>query len=230
MFFKKKKSYEYKNTLEQTVEESVKSICDEKEDWVWVDGYKGMSLDMTGFNDYQYEIGGVYKIFDCDNIKIGKYGFHFCDSIESIFNRTSYDNTLECRIFKVRGLIKESQCNDHVYVAKEIQILEEISDDEYFSATNFEWINNKEDLKKYKKKTREEVVDSIKRFRINQLIEMGYSDTFSCILADKITYVIPSGFCTTSISRNCGQDIINKAKAFKDEGLSSDMCAYLLLD
>lgn len=229
MFFKKKKDEEYENTSKQTVEENLKSTCDKNEDWVWVDGYKGMSLDMTGYNNYQYEIGGVYKILDCEEIRIGGCGFHFCDSIESVFTNTMYDNPLECRIFKVRGLINKSRCNRFTYVAKEIQILEEISDDEYFAVMNFEWINDKEDLKKYKAKTREEVVDSIKRFRINQLIEIGYSETFSCILADQITYTVPSGIYSTSISRSCGQDMINKARAFKDEGLSPDMCAYLLL-
>lgn len=221
MFFKKNKDEGHLRLIKNTEE----VVCEDDKEWIWVDGYKGMSADMTCKNNFQYKIGSTYEIIDSECVSYGRCGFHFCKTIDNVVWNTNYDNPLEYRFFKVKGLINKTQKDMNAYVAKKIHILEEISDEEYFNIMKFEWINNIEDFVRYKGKPTLEIADMVKKMRINQLIDMGYSETFSCVLANRIEYL--KSFCVMDIS--CGQDLIDKAKALKDEGVSIDMCAYLLL-
>ena len=82
-------------------------------------------------------------------------------------------------------------------------------------------------------KTEKEIVKLIKCKYTKSLIDLGYSETFSTILVDRIQI----GTATYSAIGyyRCKYDTYNldelclKAKAFKEEGLSPDMCAYLLM-
>ena len=45
----------------QEIEEEIK---EEVPEYIWVDGYKGTSKDMQGYNNFQYELGKEYTCKD----------------------------------------------------------------------------------------------------------------------------------------------------------------------
>jgi hypothetical protein len=97
----------------------------EVEEWVWIEGYKGMDKDMR-CRDFQYEIGKRYDMPEDAVIEVCVSGFHFCRYLKSTFNYYALDGGN--RFFKVRGLVSAEKyyCGDK-FVAKSIEILGEVS-------------------------------------------------------------------------------------------------------
>ena len=117
-----------------------------KENWVWVEGYKGTDKDMKCLG-FQYELGKVYT-YDGELDPCRK-GFHFCPKLESVIDH-HYKVGKGNRYFKVRALINLNQTitiRNNLYptdippitklmtdtdkrVAKQIEFLEEVPVDE----------------------------------------------------------------------------------------------------
>jgi len=207
----------------------------EKEEWIWVDGYKGTDKNMCcqpGNIDsrIQYEIG---KEFTCNgDIICGGNGLHFCEDLKDVFDYYLID--LNNKFFKVKGLVKEKDYNnmiknkgretyyswahmsytlDSQLVAKKIIFLEEVTYnnglkkyiDEYLP-----YIENEEDYCKYNDYNilcRDKFLLSMKN--------LGFSDLFTRIQLD-------------SIPKEAAVKYVNQAKAYKKENISKDLMIYLL--
>lgn len=112
---------------------------EKKVEWVEVVGYKGMRKDLKCMNDFQYEVGKKYQVEEKDTC-FGLCGFHFSLNLYDVFSNYYFIEKGN-RFFKVKGLIKKDDLllygrgtliSRTAVVAKEIEILEEVSDDELF--------------------------------------------------------------------------------------------------
>lgn len=159
-FFKKSIIEESKIEIK---EELIEEEAIKEPNYIWVDGFKSMSWQMTGWGDYQFEVGKTYTIDNDKPIRKCENGFHFYSSIDHLTNKENpYKNN--GRIFKVRGLVREdwlevakAECEkeyerynrlyltsgfgfppeiDWKLVTNTIEIVEEISYDEYVKIYN----------------------------------------------------------------------------------------------
>ena len=92
-------------------------------------GYKAFEQDLT-CRGFQYEIGKTYKLPEEEKLELCKSGFHFCVDRNACFNY--YDEVdpktkKSTRICRVRAS-GEIQTDGDKYVAREIEILEEMQD------------------------------------------------------------------------------------------------------
>ena len=55
-----------------------------EDEYVWVDGYKGMDKNMKCYGGFQYQLGGHYQI-DNDPV-LCKNGFHLCLNLCDVFS------------------------------------------------------------------------------------------------------------------------------------------------
>lgn len=210
-----------------------------KEDWIWIDAYKGTDKNMRGYNNFQFEIGKTFKakgkISTCAN------GFHCSKRLHEVFQYYSWKGDPTNRYFKVKALVRKeewesydayswlSSSNKDKIVAKEIIFLEEIT----YSEELLKEIQNIFGIKLFVPD-----VDTLKSLRedalkdsafylythcqeiiSDQLQSLGFSKTFSILLAEKF---IKKGFSDAG-------HYLAYAKALCDEGISVDMRAYLLL-
>lgn len=164
----------FKETLEITFEP--------EEEWIWVEGYKGTDKDMK-CRDFQYELGIQYDMPEDQKIQECESGFHLCLYLSDVF----YYYGVGCgnRFFKVKALVrkvdKESYLSLRHYsnklVAKSIIFTSELTCDEIFQ--HFE--NDVNNLpEKYKKLAIDVSIDyAIEQYKINTLIEDGYSEPFA---------------------------------------------------
>lgn len=135
-----------------------------KDEWVWVDAYKGTDKDMK-CRDMQYEMGTVYE-FDGD-VKVCEKGYHCCKKLDKVC--FYYDIGNGNRFFKVRALVRKEDAergysggdslfaDPDKYVAKKIEFIEEIEDAELFETLNLNrWVKGE----KYYKVAREEGLEA----------------------------------------------------------------------
>ena len=84
---------------------SLEPKTEPKEEWIWVEGYKGTHADMT-CQGFQYELGAGYHIDDDKEIRECDTGFHLCLKLEDVFRYyTPGDGK---RYFKVKALVRKS--------------------------------------------------------------------------------------------------------------------------
>lgn len=119
----------------------------EQEEWVYVEGIKGMTEDMKGYDNFQFEVGKTYVKDGL--IEICKNGFHLSLNLEDVLHH--YGICKGNRFFKVRALVRKKDLDEYgtiievdnffhgkqkviknKLVSKEIEILEELSDEELF--------------------------------------------------------------------------------------------------
>lgn len=216
--------------LDSTINEPKEEEIKEEPKYIWVEGYKGVSQDLKGYNDFKYELNTEYS---CDgNPIICENGFHLS---LNLYDASTYKNIMEDRFFKVRALVRENdylQYGEEVpeyfagfvlravkidkLVSKKIILLEEISVDQIYEQLKdyykiLKFLTKEEFLQIKENKT------SVLRICENRLKNKGYSDTFSILLLEK------------NSKMDDMIDIVDKAIALSDEGLSPDMRAYLLL-
>lgn len=92
----------------------------EVEQWIWVEGYKGLNPNMTAnFGDEVFEVGTYFKL--TGDISLCNYGYHFCLNLDDLILYRSVCT----RIFKVRGLVRKK---DYEQYGKYLY-----DTDEYFS-------------------------------------------------------------------------------------------------
>lgn len=74
----------------------------EEDQWIWVEGYKGINPDMTAnYGNEIFEIGAFFRL--TEEISICKYGYHFCLNLEDLL---SYRRVCT-RFFKIQALVKK---------------------------------------------------------------------------------------------------------------------------
>lgn len=211
---------------------------EEPKEIIEVIGYKGMTYDMKGYNDFQYKVGITYK--EEGQPVLCEHGFHFCRFLAQAFQYFSpTDKGKKARYFKVRAKVKKSTY-DHcitlgqpyylftnVYsvgtdklVTNEITILEEVNEKEIYEAllsdirdyiSLEQWItfrNSEDDIRTW-----------LIEHAYKEQLKNKYSDCFTTILFNKdITSTLEA------LDKK-----VKLAVALYEEGVGPDMRAYLLL-
>ena len=156
----------------------LESETKETEEWVWVEGYKGMDKDMR-CRDFQYEVGKRYDMPEDAMIEVCVSGFHFCRHLRSTFNYYALDGGN--RFFKVRGLVRAGKYyNGDKFAAKSIEIIEEVSRDELLEDFGAD---------KWAEKYKDMLFDigykaTVRTMSLDELMDYGYSLPFANYLID----------------------------------------------
>lgn len=235
-------------------EEEVKPILQTeekpKEEWVWVEGFKGLDYKMCGHGDFQYELGKTYEENDKE-IKACHSGFHFCLSLDDVMKYYPYySNSFTTRYFKVKGLVRKSDLENYgtkvptvsyIYgghgvsfdetidklAAKSIIILEEIPKEEIWkeyiepNLSSFWYLTKEKYLTNYNDPNR------IKTWAKETLFEAIYNLD---ITSEDITSMIIEKFCANINSagvRNTLNQVLEEIKILNDLDCGKDMKCYL---
>lgn len=91
------------NRIDAVREKAAQNKEDEK--WIWVEGYKGVNADLTAHGNFQYEIGKTYHMDADVEVKACFRGFHFCLTLDDVFNYYTIGGGN--RFFKVKALVRE---------------------------------------------------------------------------------------------------------------------------
>lgn len=224
-----------KNTKRPPDTPSVKK----QEEWIWVEGYKGLTDSMTGHNNFQFELNKEYNVEE--PVEICKNGFHFCLELKDVFHYYSWEKNHRNRYFKVKALVREQDADRYgerdancygpyinyslidKLVAKQIILTEEITESqEIIDAINayyhlnfkIEDITMLQTIKKLGYKTY-----WMKKFEFS--LKDKYSETFIRVFMEKLRTEYED---IIDIKRK-----VDEAIAYYDEELSKDMAVYLLM-
>ena len=168
----------------ESLKETSETTPEPKEEWIWVEGYKGTDEDMR-CRDFQYELGVQYDIPEDQEVQECVCGFHLCLYLRDVFDyyRVGCGN----RFFKVKALVRKADREKYrssVYyyydcsklAAKSIIFTSELTCDEIL--LYFDSVKNLPE--NYKKIAIDVSIDyAIGQYRINTLIEDGYSEPFA---------------------------------------------------
>lgn len=217
--------------------------------WIEVEGYKGLNPDMTGYGGFQYELGKTY--YADGDIEECKNGFHFCLQLTHI-PAYGYRWQEKTRYFKVKALVREEDYLGYgqygiklgtlivvtKLVAKEITLIEELALDEVYNALEPD-ISQDAFVRFYRSNM--EFKDFL-REEFQSSLQGKYSDTFIMVLFDKAAQdvddgtqlAVLNGYNMTTIDKDKDlcislNHIYKKAIALYEEGVSTDVRAYLLL-
>lgn len=208
----------------------------EQEEWVYVEGIKGMTEDMKGYDDFQFEVGKTY-IKD-GLIEICKNGFHLSLNLKDAM--CHYGLCKGNRFFKVRALVRKedldkygtiTEVDNFLYgkqkiiknklVSKEIEILEELSDEELFEEYNkFEsgksrWIEDIDDFKYCRKHGEIKLAEN----KLNiKLILLGVNELLVKILTRDFDDI------------KSREIFVDYVEALSKENISRDMFIYLIIE
>ena len=174
-----------------------------KDEWIWVEGYKGTDRDMK-CRDFQFELGKQFDIPEGEEVEMCKNGFHMCLKLNDVYDYYKVGNSN--RFFKVRALVLKSDCEKYgryestsigsVYgfcapyrinklVAKSIVFVEELTIDEILKP----FMVVKDFSDKYKKLALTVGVDEANTaMRIDTLTDCGYSKPFARYITDNGKY------------------------------------------
>lgn len=200
-----------------------------KEEWIWVEGYKGVDENMQGYGGYQYELGVEYSIDG--EIEVCKNGFHFSKNLTDAFY---YKDCLKHRFFKVKGLVKASDAalyGKREYIpdvygmrpydiinklaAKKIILIEEITD-------------SKEVLSRIQMQYPDvETFDDVEKARplgYDKFVKMKYREKLSKYFSELFVELFIEKFDISILPRRAKEII-----AYMEEGVSKDVAIYLLM-
>ena len=180
-------------TLKESNEVICESIKEPKEEWIWVEGYKGTDKDIK-CKGFQYTIDTQYDIPE-EKVAECVSGFHLCLKLNDVF---SFYNIGESnRFFKVKALVRKADVEKYgevnqtylgIYrkdklVAKSIIFMSELTQDEILKDTKVELLNQTyKDLA-----IKCDIKEAINVYHKNTLIEDGYSEAFA-------NYIINQGW------------------------------------
>ena len=208
----------------------------EQEEWVYVEGIKGMTEDMKGYDNFQFEVGKTY-IKD-GLIEICKNGFHLSLNLEDVLHH--YGLCKGNRFFKVRALVRKedldkygtiTEVDNFFYgkqkiiknklVSKEIEILEELSDEELFEEykemenKKSKWIEDIDDFKYCRKHGENKLAEA----KLNvKLIVLGINELLVKILTKDFN------------SLKSREIFVDYVEALSKENISRDMFIYLITE
>lgn len=182
----KKAIKEIKKTDEaiESLKETPETTPEPEEEWIWVEGYKGTDKDMK-CRDFQYGLGIQYDMPEDQEIQECVCGFHLCLYLRDVFDY--YGVGCGNRFFKVKALVRKTdkenyQNKDFYYgvlnklAAKSIIFTSEQTCDEIL-----QYFDDAKNLpENYKKLAIDVSIEhAIGQYRINTLIEDGYSEPFA---------------------------------------------------
>ena len=208
----------------------------EQEEWVYVEGIKGMTEDMKGYDNFQFEVGKTY-IKD-GLIEICKNGFHLSLNLEDVLHY--YGLCKGNRFFKVRALVRKKDLDEYgtitevdnffygkqkiiknKLVSKEIEILEELSDEELFEeykemeSGKSRWIEDIDDFKYCRKHGENKLAEA----KLNvKLIVLGINELLVNILTKDFD------------SLKSREMFVDYVEALSKENISRDMFIYLITE
>ena len=208
----------------------------EQEEWVYVEGIKGMTKDMKGYDNFQFEVGKTY-IKD-GLIEICKNGFHLSLNLEDVLHH--YGICKGNRFFKVRALVRKKDLDEYgtitevdnffygkqkiiknKLVSKEIEILEEFSDEELFEeykemkSGKSKWIEDIDDFKYCRKHGENKLAEA----KLNvKLIVLGINELLVNILTKDFDSV------------KSREIFVDYVEALNKENISRDMFIYLITE
>ena len=208
----------------------------EQEEWVYVEGIKGMTEDMKGYNNFQFEVGKTY-IKD-GLIEICKNGFHLSLNLEDVLNH--YGLCRGNRFFKVRALVRKEDLDNYgtvtevdnffygkqkiiknKLVSKEIEILEELSDEELFEeykkmeSGKSRWIEDIDDFKYCRKHGENKLAEA----KLNvKLMVLGVNELLVNILTKDFNDI------------KSREIFVDYVEALSKENISRDMFIYLITE
>ena len=207
-----------------------------QEEWVYVEGIKGMTEDMKGYDNFQFEVGKTY-IKD-GLIEICKNGFHLSLNLEDVLHH--YGICEGNRFFKVRALVRKedldkygtvTEIDNFFYgkqkiikdklVSKEIEILEELSDEELFEeykkmeSGKSKWIEDIDDFKYCRKHGENKLAEA----KLNvKLIVLGVNELLVNILTKDFNDI------------KSREIFVDYVEALSKENISRDMFIYLITE
>ena len=208
----------------------------EQEEWVYVEGIKGMTEDMKGYDNFQFEVGKTY-IKD-GLIEICKNGFHLSLNLEDVLNH--YGLCKGNRFFKVRALVRKKDLDEYgtvteidnffygkqkiiknKLVSKEIEILEELSDEELFEeykkmeSGKSRWIEGIDDFIYCRKRGENKLAED----KLNvKLMVLGVNELLVKILTKDFDSV------------KSREIFVDYVEALSKENISRDMFIYLIIE
>ena len=173
----------------ESLKETPKTTPGPEEEWIWVEGYKGTDKDMK-CRDFQYGLGMQYEMPEDQKIKECESGFHLCLYLSDVFNYYGVGNSN--RFFKVKALVRKTDRENYRFasfygglnklVAKSIIFTSELTCDEILQY--FDDVKNLPE--NYKKLAIDVSIDyAIGQYRINTLIEDGYSEPFAIYVTSR---------------------------------------------
>lgn len=186
---------------QEDVMSAVKSV--EKEEYVWVKGFKGTDKDMRCQDDYQYELGKQFDLDEDVEPEVCHTGFHFCKKLENVFRHYKIGDGN--RFFEVEALVRKSDlepkkfdnssrsawggiyatypyCHEDKYAAKSIRFIRELTVDEVFDVFDDVGIRGWDEAQK--KRAMETSIRAVKDgIREETLISAGYSLAFAKYIA-----------------------------------------------
>lgn len=165
---------------------------EEKEEWVWVEGYKGTDRFMR-CRDYQFSLREQFDMPEGEPIIECQSGFHLCPSLSRVF--AFYAIADSNRFFRVRALVRKRDAdklnmlyNQDKLVAKSIVFLSELTTDEIFKDA---YINTEGWTDKDKIEAREEGCTTIdRRVKTRTLIGLGYSESVAEYIVDHNQFLL----------------------------------------
>ena len=207
-----------------------------QEEWVYVEGIKGMTKDMKGYDEFQFEVGKTY-IKD-GLIEICENGFHLSLNLEDVLHH--YGICQGNRFFKVKALVRKEDLDkygtiievDNFFygkqkiiknklVSKEIEILEEFSDKELFEeykemkSGKSKWIEDIDDFKYCRKHGENKLAEA----KLNvKLIALGINELLVNILTKDFDNV------------KSREIFVDYVEALSKENISRDMFIYLIIE
>lgn len=182
---------------QEDIMNTIKTV--EKDEYIWVKGFKGTDKDMCCKDDYQYELGKQFDLDEDVEPVVCSKGFHFCKKLENVFKyyKIGDDN----RFFEVEALVKKSGwvneikknstrsyydpynylldfISDDKYAAKSIRFIRELTVDEVFETVTD---SDAQEWDKAQKKRAMATSINVVRAEIREfeLCAAGYSPAFA---------------------------------------------------
>ena len=167
------------NIMQEDVMNTIKTV--EKDEYIWVKGFKGTGKDMRCQDDYQYELGKQFDLDEDVEPMVCSKGFHFCKKLENVFRYYKIGDGN--RFFEVEALVKKSDLDPKKkeyakYAAKSIRFIRELTVDEVFETVTDSDV--REWAEEQKKRAMETSINTVRRdIRAFDLCAAGYSPAFA---------------------------------------------------
>lgn len=217
------KSRKVEVTAETTTPIDSTTIPKPEEEWVWVEGYKGVDENMQGYDGFQYEINIEYSVDG--EVIVCRNGLHFSLNLKDAFK---YKDCFSDRFFKVKAYVRKrdldrygrydlyslSATRSDKLAAQKIILTEEITNTAEMVGTICEMypiIETISDLKQVKMLGYEK----FKNNKCKEKLSKYFSELFAEIFVDKQSYNLVSK--------------TNELVAYMEEGISKDVAIYLVM-
>lgn len=221
----------------EVVKSTLKMKEKPEEEWIWVEGFKGLDYQMRGYGNFQYELGKTYEENDKEIIACHS-GFHLCLNLDDVMKYYHYmNNSFTNRYFKVKALVRKSDYENYgtngyygkinKLAAKSIIIFEEIPKEELWEKYIEPNLSDFWYLTKEKYLTN---CDNPNRSSI-WIKEILFENIYGLDITSKdITSMIVEKLCinvNSSDVRKALHQVLEEIKILKDLDCGKDMKCYL---